>query len=236
MSLLNKLRSFPEWHDIDDRLGRSIQEGTKRRSAFTGLQGKAFASFVGRQPDAIQSTLIRIGNVLNLTQDPVRLGEDGLPKMRTEIAPIRPLNEEIKMKRKLTQGLRDRVPKTTKKCEALDAKLEAMRIRAPGSPDVARLRDELECALSQKRGDTETLARREAQLVIEERDYRKQIFLNLITAFEHFAEGRGRCGASLQTIGAQLVQAANEFPFFDDPQAEALRAELETLRNEPFEQ
>jgi hypothetical protein len=236
MSILNRLRSFPEWHDMDDRLQLSIDEGAERRIAFTGLQGKAFASFVGRQPGALQSSLIRIGNVLNQIEEPTRLGDDILPKMRTEIAPMRAFNDEIKMKRKLTQALRDRVPKTTAKCEALEAKLEAMRIRTPGSPDIARLAEELECAMSQKRGDIDTLDKREAQLATEERDYRKQIFLSVMTALEQFAEGRGRCAAALHKIGAQLVQVANELPFFDDPQADSLRAELETLRNEPFEQ
>jgi DNA repair exonuclease SbcCD ATPase subunit len=230
-----KLRGIGEVVSVEDALVKASKAASQKRSAFPGCQGKAFASFVSRQPEAIQSSLLRIGNILAQTQEPVKASDDVFPRMKSDLAPLRPLNEDIKIKRKQTQSLRNRVPKTTKRAEAIQARMEAMRIRNPTSPELPRMQDEYERALGQKKGDVETLEIREAQLTQEEAEYKKHVFLKLLAVLEQFAEARGRLGAAFEQIGRQLDGAAEELPFFADPLGEGLKAELDALQNEPTE-
>jgi hypothetical protein len=232
-SLINKLRPFSEWHDMDDRLSRSGQEAIRKREAFITSQGRAFRSFLSIQPESIQPSVSRAQAVLARTQEPSKLADEVIPKVRNGLNQLRPLNEEIKSKRKLTQLIRDKAAKSTKKAGSASAKLEALQARNPASPDVVRLKDNADRAESQKQADNDALHQREAHIVIEEVEYKKKLFMAVLKALDDFVAAKGESATALVPIGEELEEVGGEIPFFEDPQVGQLRAQLEALENEP---
>jgi hypothetical protein len=235
MSLLNKLRPFGEWHDMDDRLTRAVQESTKKREAFIASQGRAFHSFLERQPEEVHGPLTRAHRLLVQTQETVKGADEVAPKMRNGLNQIRPLNDDIKLKRRLTQGIRERAAKSARRAEAAEQRLEALHARSPGSPDYPRVKDERDRAASQADADAEAAQQRDAQLAAEEVQYKKGLFLAVLGALEEFTAARGGAAAALAPMGEQIEQAGAEVPFFQDPGAEQLSAQLKALEGEPLD-
>jgi hypothetical protein len=233
--LINKFKTFSEWHDMDDRLSRANQQSIKKRDNFASSQGRAFVGFVGKQPEVIQSSLNRINGILKQSQEPTKVGDDIIPKVRSDLCCLRPLNEEIKVKRKATQLLRDRTHKSLKKAEAAQAKLESLKLRNPSSPEFPKVQDEADRAASQEQADRDIQEKRETQLENEEREYKKQLFLSLLRGIEELGRAKAETANQMIPIGEELIEAGNDIPDIEDPHLTDIQNQLQTLRDEPLD-
>jgi DNA repair ATPase RecN len=233
--LINKLKPFSEWHDMDDRLSRASQESLKKREVFASSQGRSFVGFVGKQPEAVQASLNRANGILKQTQEPTKSADDVVPKVRSSLNRLRPQQEDIKAKRKAVQALRERAQKSTKKAESTQSKLERLKLSNPASPEVTRLQEESERAASQDQSDHDTLEKAEAKLLGDEREYKKQLFLGLLTGLEEFGAAKLDAANQLVPIGSELAETGNGVPDIDDPRIGEIETQLQALRDEPLE-
>jgi hypothetical protein len=235
VSVINKLKTFSEWHDMDDRLAKALQHSVKKTEAMTASQGRSFAQFASKQPEEVQSSLTQANELIKRTQVSVKAGDDLIPKIRSSLNRMRPLNEDIKAKRKATQATRERADKSSKKSASTGAKLEALRTRNPAHPDVTKLQEEHNRALAQFQADQETFDKRAAQFATEQRDYKKELILVVLSALEDFANGKAESISGLVSIGEELAGVGAQVPFFTDTGKEQLQVQLQTLRDEPLE-
>jgi hypothetical protein len=233
--LINKLKPFSEWHDMDDRLSRASQQSLKKREGLASSQGRAFVGFVGKQPEVVQASLNRVNGILKQTQEPTKTADEVLPKVRSSLNRLRPLCEDIKAKRKATQALRERAQKSNKKVESAQSKLERLKLINPSSPEFSRLQEEADRAASQDQADRDALQTAEAKLAADEREYKKQLFLGLLTGLEEFGAAKSDAANQLIPIGAELAEAGNDIPEIDDPKITEIQTQLQALRDEPLE-
>jgi hypothetical protein len=229
-SLLNKLRPFSEWYDMDTRLTRVAQESTKKREAFIASQGRPFQSFLERQPEEVHAPLTRARRLLVQAQETTKVADEVIPRVRNGLNQLRPLSDDIKVKRKLTQAIRDRAAKSAKKAESAEQKLEGVHPKAPEYP---RVKDERDRVVSQKDADVEAVRQREAQLAGEEVDYKKRLFLAVLGALGEFTAAREGAARALVPMGEEIEQVGAEIPFFPDPGLEQLNLQLKALQEEP---
>jgi DNA repair ATPase RecN len=234
-SIINKLRSFSEWHDMDDRLSRPVAESIRKRESFISSQGHSFRSFLDIQPDSVQPSLLRAHSLLKRTEDAVKIADEAVPSLRNSLSQLRPLYDDIKQKRKVTQALRDRAAKSSKKADSAASKLDVLQTKNPASPEVTRLRDEADRAASQKQADAEAVRQREAQLVGEEVEYKKKLFIAVLNALDDFTAAKGSSAEALVPIGEDLDKAGAEIPFVGDPLLDNLRLQLAQLEKEPLD-
>jgi hypothetical protein len=235
VSVINKLKPFSEWYDMDDQLARAIQHSIKKRECAVIVQGKPIIQFAGKQPEGVQSSLTQANELLKKANPPTKAADDLLPKTRSTLNRLRPLNEDIKTKRKATQVIRDRAEKSGKKTASASAKLEALKTRNPASPEVTKLNEEYNRALAQSSADQDALDKREALMKTEDREYKKELFLTILTALEEYATGKSEAVEGLISIGEELAGVGAEVPFFVDPGKDQLQSQLQALREEPLE-
>jgi hypothetical protein len=220
---------------MDDRLVRSLQLSVKKREAFLASQGRSFRSFLELQPASVQPSISHANSLLQKLEDSAKLSDDAVPKVRVALNQIRPLNDDIRLKRKLTQSLREKAGKSTKKAESTQSKLDIAQARKQSSPEIIRLRDEVSRAASQKEADVKASRQREVQLLGEEIEYKKKVFLAVLGALEEFTAAKGTAAAALIPIGEELEGAGAEIPFFEDSMLEQFHRQLEILENEPLD-
>jgi hypothetical protein len=233
--LLNKFRAFGEWNDMDDRLSHLVHESEKKRASFGLCIGRHFAPFVAKEPDPLQMSLNGIAGILNQTQSPVKDADEAFPKLRSALGGLRPLFEDIKRKRSVTQSLRDRAEKSRKRRDSLQSKVEILRARNPASPEVARAQAEYDGAVSQQEADDDTFLQRSEQQVADDKQYKKDLFLVVLNALELYATTMISGMEAFEPFGAQLVSAAQEIPEYEDSSRDLLRTQIQTLRSEPLE-
>jgi hypothetical protein len=231
-TLLNKLKPFSEWHDMDDRLSRAIHESGKRQEATATSQGRAFIGFVGRQPEVVQSSLNRINGLLKQAAAPFNTADDAIPKVRAALAPLRSLQDGIKAKRKSAQALRDKAAKSAKRAETAQARLEALKAKNPSSPEMTKLQSDAARAANQKDADSEALEKGETVAAADEREYKRAMFLAVIGALEQFGSARIAAGVELAPIGEELAEAGAGIPGIEDPRAVDVQSQLQALREE----
>jgi hypothetical protein len=234
--LLNKFRAFGEWRDMDDRLSNLVHESEKKRASFGLCIGRHFVNFVSNEPDSLQPPLNRISGLLAQTQDPVKEADNAFPRMRSALGGLRPLFEDIKSKRRLTQSVQERAEKSRKRRESLQSKVEVLRAKNPASPEFARTQDEYDRAVSQQDADEDALRQRGDQQAVDDKQYKKDMFLVVLNALELFATTRISGMDALAPFGAQLVTAAQEIPEYEDSSRDVLQTQIQTLRSEPLDE
>jgi hypothetical protein len=235
MKVINKFRSFSEWYDVDERLSKAESRGVKRRNALTGSQGKPFAAFVEKQAQPFQICLTKINGILAQKLEPVRAADESIWKVRGQLSGLKPLHDDIRSKRKTTEAMRDCAQKSNKRVAGAQAKLDQSREKNPGSPEIARLEEEYQRAVSQKQSDQEALEKREGALKTEVREYKKQLFLSVLTALDEFALARVTSAEGLSPIGTQLHRAGGELAEFRDTGLDTIQQQLEALQADPLE-
>jgi hypothetical protein len=235
MAFLNRLRSFSEWHDTDDHLDAALRLGTKKRTAFSEAQGDGFREFARKQPGPIQDALFKIDGAMKSVLDAAKISDESISKIRSEIAKLRPLNDDIKAKRKQTQAVRDRFEKSQKATARAQERLEQIRAKATNSPEFAKAQDEYDIALKQRQVDQEAAEARDALLITEIGQYKQQFTVIVLNAMEQYAFATASASASLVLAGQQLQQHAGYIGDFDDPGIEILQSELQQLNSEPIE-
>jgi hypothetical protein len=235
MKVINKFRAFREWYDVDERLSKAASRGSKRRDALAGSHGKPFSAFVGKQPELVQICLTKVSGILAQTLEPIKTADDYIGKVRGQLNGLKLLNEDIRSKRKETQAMRDRAQKSRKKADGAQAKLGQSRAQNPPSAEIPRLEEEYQKTVSQKQSDQDALEKREDQFKTEVREYKKQLFLSVLTALDEFASAKVTSAEGLSSIGPQLQQAGGEFPDFEDAGLDAIQQQLEALQADALE-
>jgi hypothetical protein len=100
MRLIHKLSSFSEWYDVDGRLSDAIAQGAKHRAALANRQGKSFVSSANNQPELVQICLTKCNGILAQTQDPLKVSDESIGKVRQELGGLKLLDSDIRAKRK----------------------------------------------------------------------------------------------------------------------------------------
>jgi hypothetical protein len=150
----------------------------------------------------------------------------------SELAKLRPLNDDIKAKRKDTQATRDRHTKSCRAVERAQQRMEVLRTKAPDSHQFMQAQAEFENCTKQRDVDATTLEERERTAVQEERQYKKQLWDVVLKAIELYADAKNTAAASLTTLGGQMRMQADAIGDFDDPQIETLLGQLQVLQSE----
>jgi hypothetical protein len=220
---------------MDDHLEESLNLSIKKRTAFDEAQGRPFNEFARSQPESVQHELFRIDGLLKNAQQSYKGADDVIPRVRSELVRLRALFEDTKRKRKETDEIRDRSAKSTGVAQRAGERLEQVRVRNPGSGEFIKAQDAAGAADRQQQTDLSQLQEREAQLLIDEREYKKQMFTVILSAMEILIGPRIVSVDAAASFGDQIADSGRDIPEFFDPQIEVIRSELQTLRSEPLE-
>jgi hypothetical protein len=231
----NWLRSFPEWHNADDHLESALRLSVKKRASFEEAQGRSFNEFARKQADSVQDRLFKLDGSLKTGEEAIKTADETIPKIRSEFAKLRPLNDDIKLKRKQAQSIQERLQKSQKVCARALEKLDQLRAKAPASPDFAKAQDEYDIALRQKTADQEAADARIAQLDTELKEYRRQFIVIVLNTLEQYAAAKETEGRVLIQTGQQLQIQGEGIQEFEDSTIEVLQGELQQLNSEPVE-
>lgn len=235
MSLFNKLRAFPAWHNMDDALDAAIKAAARKHKAFLQWQGNCFNEFARKQPEEVHEPLFRLSETLKQADETFKQGDDSLTKLRTELAQLRTLNDDIRAKRKVATALTQRVEKSTKQVDTSQRKLANLRAKNAGSPECIRAEDEYAMAVRQKESDALAAEQKNTELKIDEREYKRQLFTAILNALDEYVNTKRTAAASVVSIGNQIAEVGDIIPFYDDPLAESMQTQIQTLRSEPVE-
>lgn len=228
-------RPLPDWHKMNAALENSVRSADKKRVKFEAGEGKPFTEFARKQPEVISDVLFRIDEKMKQSMAAQKQGTDAVPKLQSELMKLRPLNDDIRAKRKDTENLRQRAQKSTKAAEAANTKVSQLASRGTDNPDYLKAASQCEIATRQKETDIQVLEEREKRLVEEEREYKKQFFLTILNALGGYANDKGTSCASLVSIGDQLAVHGSEIPMVEDSGVEVLQTQLQALRSETLE-
>lgn len=235
-SRFNKLvRTFPEWHDMDSALEDALHDCQKKRASFEQAQGNAFSEFTRKQPDCIAEALNRLDEKIKIAHESDNAADDALPKLRTELNKLRPLNDDIMTKRKARDSLKDKAEKSQKNVERLQVKMDQLKIRAPGTAECNKAEDEHEIACRTHQIDQQNYEEKEKAIIADEIEYKKQLFMVILNALGEYATAKGQSCASLVSLGDQIADMGQDIPTYDDPGIEILQTQLQGLRSESLD-
>lgn len=230
---LNKLQTFTVWHDMDDDLGSACNHASKKSKTFDAtFSGKSYTEFTRKQDDSVQEVLFRLRDLYVEAGAGLKPAHESLLKVRSELVKLKPLHDDIKSKRKNAQSISDRLKKSIKTAETLEKKVQSLRASKPGSPDFQRAENDLEISVRQRDADKVADEERQALLVTEEKEYKKQLFLCILNALEMYVEGKRSSMGAIMPAG-QLAATAITIPEYRDSSIEALRTRIQEIRSEP---
>ena len=232
--MFNSLRSYPEWHDMDDSIGEALQYAQKHYDYFGLAHGHCFTEFARKQPDQqVQDPLFRADEKVKQAEQYSKDSMDVLVDIRKELNELRGLKDDIKNKRKNCNQVKEKAEKTIKAAQKAEAKLEQLRTSKPGSPEMQKAQDEYEFHRQQKQIDTTKRDEREKQLVEEEKEYQKQTFSTILDVMNMYAKGKIKsCELTLQLCD-DISLIGKEIRIYDDSGIEMLQTQLQELKNEP---
>lgn len=233
MSFLNKLRAFGEWYEADSCLDDAITAASKKEKAFQNSQGKCFTDFAKDQSESVYDILIKLSSSHKEASEIMKPASDVLQKMKTELARLKVLNDDIRVKKKETDTFSDRAKSSTKKAEALQKKLETLRGKNPSSPDLTRVQEDYDVALGQQQTDTANAEQRQTQFNTESTEYKRQLFICILNTLELYANAKQSVTSRAASIGDQMADLGATIPEIDDPGLGIILTQLESLRNEP---
>lgn len=232
--MLNSLRSFPEWHNMDDNLENYMHHSQKRFASFESAHNNPFNEFARKQPDQeIQEPLFRGNDKMKEVEEKMKATRDVVPRMRSDLIALKPLHEDIKNKRKNYQQVKAKAEKADKAAAKAEAKLEQLRKTKPGSPEEQKAQTEYDQCVQNRNTCNEKLAEREVQLEAEEKEYKKQLIVTIMNAMCLYSASKAETCAEIAGISDDIVQAGNSVSTYPDYKNEKLRAEYQNLVNEP---
>ena len=110
-----------------------------------------------------------------------------------------------------------------------------LRLKNPSSPDFTKAQDDYDRAVKQKQADATASEERDALLVTEAKEYKKQLFQTILTALSQFATAQKEASDGMAPIGDKIKELAITIPTYTDPSIEVLQTKVQTLRSEPVE-
>ena len=230
------MRAFPEWHNMDKALEDIIKSNTKEVSEFNITQGQPFSDFARKQSNEdVAEILFKIDEQLKNLMEQTKQTYSAVPKVRSELNKLRTLNEDIKNKKKNRDAIKARSEKSSKAADRAETKLETLRIRNPSSPEFNKAQDEYDQWIRQKQADITALEEREATLVTEVKEYKKELFRTIVNALITYVGAKEEVCSSSASIGDQISDLGAQIPPYDDPTIETLQTQLQAYRSEPLE-
>lgn len=235
-SFSDKLRAFPEYHQVDSSLESCLKEIVKKQSHFDQAQGNCYNEFARKQTnESISDILGHISDNLKALEEEAKKATETLPKIRTDLVKLRTLNDDIRAKRKDAHSKQDRAKKSASQAEKAEKKVETLRLKNPSSPEFSKAQDEYDRAVKQKQADATASEERDALLVTESKEYKKQLFQTILTALSQFATAQKEAADGMAPIGDKIKELAITIPTYTDPSIEVLQTKVQTLRSEPVE-
>jgi hypothetical protein len=113
---------------------------------------------------------------------------------------------------------------------------QSIRLKNPSSPEYSRAEEEAERGANQEKVDRDALDKRAAQLVEEEREYKRQLLLVILAGLEELATAKGNAAEEMAPMGEELAAAGAEVPDVGDPRRVDVQTELRVLRDEKTQQ
>lgn len=223
---------MPIWHEMDQALEAALKATAKKHKAFVSAQGNCYSEFTRKHQENVQEVLLRVSEAVKKVDEIIKQGDDVLPKVRSDLVQLKPLNDDIKAKRKAAKTLKEKADKSAAKVASCQKKLETLRMKNPSSPDCNRAENEYDLAVRTKESDEATSEQRQEQLLGEEKEYKKQFFLCILSALEEYAQARQSACNEVIASAKEVAQIGESIPFYDDPQIEGLQSQLQALRSE----
>lgn len=232
----DKLRSFPEYHHVDSSLESCLKEIVKKQSHFDQSQGNSYSEFSRKQTnESISDILGHISENLKSLEEEAKKATEALPKIRTDLVKLKTLNDDIRAKRKDANNKKDRAKKSAGAAEKAEKKVEMLRLKNPSSPEFTKAQDEYDRSVKQKQADATASEERDALLVTESKEYKKQLFQTILSALSQYATARKEASDGMAPIGDKIKELAITIPTYTDPSIEVLQTKVQTLRSEPVE-
>lgn len=235
MSFFNKMRSFTEWHDTADQLDDAIKYHKKYQETFDSSLSNSYVEFVRKQPLEINDILFRINDKQKGLKTQHKEEWDAMCKLRAELEKLRPINEDIKKKRKDYERVKAQAEKSSKASEKADQKLNSLRATGTGTPEFKKAEDNAEICRRQKETDQANYEEKEKSIAVENKEYKKRLFQQLLSSIGTYAAARSSSAAPQVSVGEEMRGFGQQIPFYDDPSVEKLQTRLQTLRSEPLE-
>ena len=234
-SVVDKLHSFPEWHQMDTALENCLKSTVKKQSHFEIAQGQSYSEFARKTNESISDILNQINENLTGYFEEEKKGTEALPKLRSDLTKLKTLNDGMKAKIKERDNMKDRAKKSSNAADKAEKKLEQLRLKNPSSPDCARAEDEYNRAVQQRQADQTAYEEREALLVTERKEYKKQLFSCILTSLGEYAAAKKEASEGMYPFGDKIKEIAITIPTYTDPTIEVLQTQVQALRSEPVE-
>lgn len=223
---------MPLWHDMDQALENALKASAKKHKAFVAAQGNCFSEFTRKHQENVQEVLLRASEGVKKVDETIKQGDDVLPKVRSDFVQLKPLNDDIKAKRKAAKSMKEKAEKSAQKVASCQKKLDTLRMKNPSSPECNRAENEYDLAVRQKENDESTSEQRQEQLLGEEREYKKQFLLCVLSVLEEYATARQSACNEVVSPAKEVAEIGESIPSYDDPQIEGLQSQLQSLRSE----
>ncbi|OHS98697.1 hypothetical protein TRFO_08672 [Tritrichomonas foetus] len=221
---------------MDAALEQNLQATVKKVSHFQQAQGSSYGDFARKQMnESIAEILLKIDEQLKSVQEKAKESSDSVPKLRSDLMKLRPLYDDMRAKKKNTEAAKERAKKAAQATEKAEKKVELLKIKNPSSPDCQKAQDEYDRAIKQKQADATAAEEREALLVTETKEYKKQVFQVILQALAQFASAKQSSSAAMSPFGEEISELAGTIPPYTDQSIEVLEKQVEELRNEPVD-
>ena len=224
MSLFNKIRTFPEYHDAYDAVTANNAADQKIIDNLTKAFGADFQKFYKAQPEDLHAPLSSIqqsgqnqGKILTDLHSTLNV----LPQ---DFHVYLDSYETKKKKQSEVEGLESEAKKSEEKAKAAETKLA--QLRSKGSPDVAK-QEALSVQLRSKAtSDNEKAVDARQKFEEYNKEYQTNFAGTFITMMEAFFAARQKAAKQLATVGTEIENAVQQFHEYNDKNIASLREKL----------
>ena len=225
MSLFNKMRSFPEYHNAYDAVIQNREAEKDIIDNMTKAFGPDFQKFYKAQPEDLH------GGLSSIQQGGVNEGKI-LTDLHSTLA-VLPQDfhvylDSFETKRKKqadVEDLESKAKKSDEKAKATEQKLA--QLRAKSSPDVPKTEALAVQLRSKATADNDKAV--EARQKFEEynKEYQTNFANTFITMMEAFFEARQKAAKQLSTTGTEIENAVQQLHEYNDKNIASLRERLQ---------
>lgn len=235
-SFFSKFQSFPEWNYMNKTIDATVQSQQKGNSEANAALGKNFSEFAKKQPnESISDVIIHLEDELKKLQEKKASDSQNLVTIKADLSRLKILNDEIKSKRKNREQIKYRADKSTKAAEKAESRLNQYKNKNLDSPDAIKAQDDYDLASRQKQSDITALDERDALLMTEEKDYKKELFKVILSSLSQYVSSKSQIASSLVPLGTNITNLGSQIPPYTDESIETLQTELQAVRSEPIE-
>ena len=231
--MFNFIRSFPEWYIMTDFLDNAINNEKKYRENEMKSLGNCFIEFTRKQPEIINDVLFKINDQLKLFEESNKISINILLKFKNNLESMKPIYNNFKAKLKNYDQIKEYSNKSTQL--ALKAEQKLQQSQNLPSQELEKIQNYYDQCTQKKQLDLAELENQEKIILIEKKEYKKQLFLSFTSSLSSFCQEKSNLYSSKITIAEKILNYSNQIPFFEDPSIDSLHAKLQSLRSELIE-